>query len=287
MGKLIFLAILAVLIILISGCVQKECEAQKDCLDRDCFARKCAQSKCFYSQKIPCCGDRKCEPGEVDEKCQDDCPNCDDRNNCTEDSFDYETQRCINEKTLPCCGSGECEAGETYETCSQDCVKSGFLEDSEIWGGEILITGDINSNPDGNATLTLLPGTRVVFTAHKDDQNSGRAKYDWFGEERGDTTITEEYSKTHIEVNARIIAHGTRDKPIIFSSDAKNKTHYDWEHLSLYDGSILNHTIIEHARAGANTHGDNITIANSIIRHVLWGCIGAGSSAPLIINCTF
>lgn len=46
---------------------------------------------------------------------------CDDKDECTEDSFDYEKQICVNEEIISCCGNEICETRETYLTCPQDC----------------------------------------------------------------------------------------------------------------------------------------------------------------------
>jgi len=64
-----------------------------------------------------------CEAGETYETCPTDCPNCNDKNECTIDEYDYHLQECVNTPILDvvCCGNGVCETGETYENCSRDC----------------------------------------------------------------------------------------------------------------------------------------------------------------------
>lgn len=49
--------------------------------------------------------------------------------------------------------------------------KTGIITSDEIWSGEIYITGDIFVAE--GATLTILPGTKVIFSAHSDDQQGG------------------------------------------------------------------------------------------------------------------
>jgi hypothetical protein len=61
--------------------------------------------------------------------CVQDCPNCDDGNNCTRDYFDYENQTCVNEAITPCCGNGNCEIGEAFSSCPRDCE---HLEPNEL-----------------------------------------------------------------------------------------------------------------------------------------------------------
>jgi hypothetical protein len=103
--------------VLISGCVQQgvECEVKEDCPDKACFAKECASNNCFYSQAIPC-------------------PECDDNDECTDDSFDYGKQACVNKGIFPCCGNGNCESyyEETYLTCPQDCPTPGEVLEGKI-----------------------------------------------------------------------------------------------------------------------------------------------------------
>jgi hypothetical protein len=71
---------------------------------------------------VICCGNGVCETGETYGNCARDCPNCNDSNECTEDSYDYYEQKCINEVIIPCCGNGICDEGvEEYSNCPVDC----------------------------------------------------------------------------------------------------------------------------------------------------------------------
>jgi len=110
-------------IVLISGCTEKECKINDDCLAKTCFTGKCKENKCVLSSVSDCCGNEKCEVGEIYPECVTDCPDCDDINDCTDDSYDYHEQECVNKAILDkvCCGNGLCEIGETYESCTRDC----------------------------------------------------------------------------------------------------------------------------------------------------------------------
>jgi len=73
--------------------------------------------------KDDCCGNKICEVGEVYLECMD-CPNCDDENKCTSDSYDYNKHECVNKPILDvvCCGNTLCEEGyETNSDCPKDC----------------------------------------------------------------------------------------------------------------------------------------------------------------------
>lgn len=107
---------------MISGCVDKECETGTDCLAKDCFTAECVDNKCSYSPVTDCCGNEICEAGETYPECTADCPNCDDNNDCTVDSYDYHEEKCVNEIIAPCCGNDICDKdAETYSNCPVDC----------------------------------------------------------------------------------------------------------------------------------------------------------------------
>lgn len=109
--------------VLIAVYINKECDSDADCATKTCFTVECKDNKCVYSPVSDCCGNEICEIGESYLKCEVDCPNCDDKNNCTVDEYDYHEQECIHIPLLDviCCGNGLCELGETYENCTRDC----------------------------------------------------------------------------------------------------------------------------------------------------------------------
>jgi len=92
----------------------------------------CKINKCDFSlsgfnlisdMKDDCCGNKICEVGESYPECTD-CPNCDDENKCTTDSYDYNKHECVNKPILDvvCCGNTLCEEGyETNSNCLRDC----------------------------------------------------------------------------------------------------------------------------------------------------------------------
>jgi len=102
----------------------RECKTDSDCLTKNCFTVQCTDNKCVYSPIVDCCGNEICELGETYENCTRDCPNCDDDNECTKDSYDYHEQKCVNKPILNvvCCGNGVCEMGENFENCNFDCL---------------------------------------------------------------------------------------------------------------------------------------------------------------------
>ena len=119
-GVVIILVVIGIFVIYIG----RECKTDADCLTKNCFTVQCWGNKCVYSPIIDCCGNEICEIGETYLECAADCPNCDDDNKCTRDSYDYHEQKCVNKPILDvvCCGNSRCEVGETYENCARDCL---------------------------------------------------------------------------------------------------------------------------------------------------------------------
>ena len=121
--EILILSVLIIGIIFISGCAKKECETDADCLTKTCFTSQCTDNKCAYSSIADCCGNEICEVGETYPECAADCPNCDDNNECTSDSYDYHELKCVNAiiPNVICCGNSVCETEETYSNCAKDC----------------------------------------------------------------------------------------------------------------------------------------------------------------------
>lgn len=99
----------------------QSCDDKNVCTEDFCSSE--TKYKCQQIFLSDCCGNTKCDSKETYETCPADCPNCDDNNQCTKDSFDYHTQKCLNAPVLDviCCGNTICEIGETYTNCARDC----------------------------------------------------------------------------------------------------------------------------------------------------------------------
>lgn len=99
----------------------KSCDDGNTCTQDTCSAG--TDYECFNSPISGCCGNTICETEEGYETCSLDCPKCDDNNECTNDSFNYHTQKCSNAPILDkiCCGNTICETGENYKNCARDC----------------------------------------------------------------------------------------------------------------------------------------------------------------------
>ena len=160
---------------------------------------------------------------------------------------------------------------------------SGEFRESQIWSGEILITGDVFILKD----LTILPGTVVKFAVQDDEQRGMETPADGFNDL--DPTRLLSYGKSHsfLMVRGKLTSSGTPENKITFTSAAENPKIADWESISIEgDGSLIEHSIIEWSRNGITPgrNTPNSIFRNNIVRQTLWGAISAGASSCQIYD---
>ncbi len=160
---------------------------------------------------------------------------------------------------------------------------TGYITTDQTWSGEIYITGDVWVNP--GVTVTIKPGTLIRIAANSDDQHAGGSGIiDELTVD--DPTTLDIYGKSHIGITiyGRLIALGTPEAEIVFTSDAENPSHTDWDGLWFREGSEakLVHVTVEWVHTGPSVHGtDNVTIQNSTINHTFWGALHAFQCSPV------
>jgi hypothetical protein len=172
---------------------------------------------------------------------------------------------------------------EALEVHDQDV--SGRIGEDQVWSGTIHVTGDIFV-PEGT-TLTIEPGTMVKMAANSDDQHSGeehvKDELTWDKENNvwKDLSATKEYTQSHIGVGIEgtLIAVGTPDSNIVFTSDSDSPYYLDWDHMVIKNGTVK-HCIFEWAHAGPDIA--NGVFSDNIVRHMFWGGIHAYNGSPLI-----
>jgi hypothetical protein len=140
---------------------------------------------------------------------------------------------------------------------------SGVLPRDMIWAENVYIAGDVLIPKPFKVEVE--PGTRVVFLV-QDREASGRAKGDGMVSEN-DTTATDGYERTHASLMGTIIASGAT-----FTSGAGEPGYADWSELVLFNGSVLNDSVVEYSRGGVILLEGNITVVDSISRYALWNC---------------
>jgi parallel beta-helix repeat protein len=145
-------------------------------------------------------------------------------------------------------------AAECWATTTREVGKETLTKDT-LWAGDILVTGDVHV-PVG-VTLTIAPGTKVRFAriGSGSDRNL-------FG------TDSPYYPQAEIIVTGRLIAKGTPDLPILFTSAEAKPQPADWGTLNLLgsDGNVVENCRIEYAYNGIHAHGAKVLIKDNTIR---------------------
>ena len=173
------------------------------------------------------------------------------------------------------------EICNSSEIIYENTTRSGNISSDERWKGVIVVTGDVTVI--NNATLTIEPGAIVRMAANSDDQRNGP-----------DTPVTDYFYRNDppsrpsqmcsIGVyGGNLIAIGTSDKKILFTSSSSNPIRGDWHSIQYNKfGSklVLDNAIMEYSYHGLQINDkateENITIENTIIRHVVTCCICSG-----------
>lgn len=127
-------------------------------------------------------------------------------------------------------------------------LKSGVIEDSVTWSGDVLIDGIVTVKKSGR--LTIEPGTRISFVPRDDD-----------GDGIGDSELL---------IEGSLQAIGTAEAPILFTSAASEPKAADWKYLYIdfaREASELDYVISEYAYSGLQVHFSRARVTNSIFRH--------------------
>jgi len=128
------------------------------------------------------------------------------------------------------------------------------LTQDTTWNGVIIVTGDILVEP--KVTLTILPGTIIKFK--RIDEKSDR---NLFGID------SPYYPQAELIIRGTLIARGTKNKNIVFTSAEIDARPADWGALNFLGSTsnIIDHAKILFAYNGVHSHGSAVTITNSEI----------------------
>ena len=121
------------------------------------------------------------------------------------------------------------------------------ISSDTVWQGEILVQGVISVKR--GVTLTIRPGTVVKFARLDRDRN-----------DIGDGEIL---------VEGRLVARGTREQRIRFTSAEARPAVNDWSYvqfLAADPGSVLEYCQFEHAFAGVMIHYAEVAISDCLFR---------------------
>ncbi|ABQ26941.1 right-handed parallel beta-helix repeat-containing protein [Geotalea uraniireducens] len=123
------------------------------------------------------------------------------------------------------------------------------IQKDTVWQGTIKVTGDVFV-PAG-VTLTIAPGTTVKFV--RIDEKSDR---NMFGID------SPYYPQAELIVQGRLIARGTKDNIIVFTSAERDAKPADWGAINLLggDGNVIEYCKILFAYNGIHAHGASARI---------------------------
>lgn len=122
-----------------------------------------------------------------------------------------------------------------------------YITQDTTWSGIVILRGQNVVRRGVN--LTILPGTIVKF-AWLDENDDGV----------GDGELT---------VEGRLIARGSRNNPILFTSAKESPAPKDWTfvQISVSKDSLVENCIFEYAFSGLQIHYSTATISNNLFRN--------------------
>ena len=126
------------------------------------------------------------------------------------------------------------------------------IDKDTTWSGNITVNGDIYIPP--GVTLTISPGSVIKFRKinEKSDQNL-------FGID------SPYYPEAELIIRGKLIAKGTPDDKIVFTSAEMTPRPADWGAINFLgsDGNEIDHAKIFCAYNGIHAHGGSVTVTNT------------------------
>jgi hypothetical protein len=134
---------------------------------------------------------------------------------------------------------------------------SGTINSAQTWSGTMLVIGDVTVN----GSLTIEPGTTVLFDALHDNQASGNDR-----------------SRCELIINGSLNATGTSGSPILFTSSGTIKNPGDWLGIRVVQGDItLSNCVVEYATDGIRFEDNDTRFNNYALGNVtVQRCSGNG-----------
>ncbi len=133
--------------------------------------------------------------------------------------------------------------------------KQTLIKDA-TWNGTIILNGDVYV-PSG-VTLTISPGTTIKF--RKIDKNSEQNLF---------STTTPYYHLAELIIRGKLLARGTADKQIVFTSAESIPSPADWGAVNFLGSqeSEMEYVKISYAYNGIHAHGSTVKVSNSEFSH--------------------
>jgi len=146
-------------------------------------------------------------------------------------------------------------------------IVGGSISEDTVWQGEVLVEDTIVVQP--GVTLTVRPGTHVKFKHYRGYREPER--------------------RLSILVLGAVIAEGTAEQPIYFTSDAPDPQNGDWSMIRLETPtgqSRFRYCVFEFGQQGLNIWQGQVLISHSVFRWHNWeGLYFESYSEPIIEYC--
>lgn len=125
------------------------------------------------------------------------------------------------------------------------------ISDIEVWKGKVYIEGIVAVKKD--AKLIIEPGSEIVFK-NIDIDNDG-------------------IGDSELYVEGTIIVKGSKDAPVLFTSENVDKSPSSWKYVMVNHGkyAFFDYAIFEGAFSGLQVHFTKAVIKNSIFRNNIDG----------------
>jgi len=125
-----------------------------------------------------------------------------------------------------------------------------YIETDTAWSGDVRVAGVVHVRK--SATLTILPGTRVLFAKRTFPQ-------------AGDSH--EGFVGPGIRVEGRIVAAGTEEKPVLFTSEG-TAAPGSWDKIlfTFSEGNRFERCVFEGARYAFHSHFSGIEVRDCVFR---------------------
>jgi len=147
--------------------------------------------------------------------------------------------------------SSYCAASPSSASQATGASVGGAIPRDTTWQGEVLVTGSVFVPP--GVTLTILPGTHVRFTPYRGYKGPG--------------------GRSSLHVEGTLLAIGTAEEPIWFTSAAEDPTNGDWSMVRLVNASSaseIRFAVFEFAQQGLNLWHSSPAIRDVIVRWNNW-----------------
>jgi len=124
------------------------------------------------------------------------------------------------------------------------------IETDTAWSGDVRVAGVVHVRK--SATLTILPGTRVLFAKRIFPQA---------------TDSHEGFVGPGIRVEGRIVAAGTEESPVLFTGEG-TAAPGSWDKIlfTFSEGNRFEHCVFEGARYAFHSHFSGIEVRNCVFR---------------------